>query len=68
MLRSIDWVLQHSDSWWCAVIRDRMAAGQGPEPMARLFRIEQDTFATVRFPDGRADLTLAVNMAPAGDA
>lgn len=68
MLRSVDWVLQHSTSIWCDVIRDRIAAGVGPEPMAKIFHIDLDTFATVRFDGGRADLVLAVCHCPAGDA
>lgn len=68
MLRSIDWVLEHSSSIWCDVIRDRIAAGVGPEPMARVFLIGGDAFATVRFDGGRADLTLAVTLTPAGVA
>jgi hypothetical protein len=65
MLRSVDWVLAHTDSMWRQVILDRIAAGVGPEPLAELFVRGTDTFATVRFDGGRADLVLAVNHAPA---
>lgn len=65
MLRSVDWVLAHTDSIWRQVILDRIAAGVGPEPLAELFVRGPTTFATVRFDGGRANLVLAVNHAPA---
>lgn len=64
MLRPVDWVLEHSTSIWCGVIRDRIAAGVGPEPMARVFLIEADVFAEVRFADHRANLVLPVCLCP----
>ena len=64
MLRSVDWVLQHSTSIWCDVIRDRIAAGVGPEPMAKVFLIEANVFAEVRFADHRANLVLPVCLCP----
>jgi len=64
MLRPVDWVLKRSTSTWCDVIRDRIAAGVGPEPMARVFLIEADVFAEVRFADYRANLVLPVRLGP----
>ncbi|MDP1629911.1 MAG: hypothetical protein Q8L66_00650 [Caulobacter sp.] len=63
MHRSIDWVLRHSSSIWCGVIRARIARGDGPENEVKLFTCGAQAFAQVRFPTA-ADLVLAVDLSP----
>lgn len=63
--RPVGWVLEHSSSIFCDVIRRRIARGEGPDGMARLFAIEDHAFAEIRFDDGRPSLILRVDHAPA---
>lgn len=62
-MRPIGWVLEHSISWFNALIWARIRAGDPPSAPARVFRRGRSMFGLLEWPDGRW-LVLALAKLP----